>query len=296
MDKMLTQYLQYLISDRIASENTIKSYRRDLEKYFKYLHQLSIQQVSHISRHHIMNYFTTLQEEGKSNRTIARMASSIRSFHDYLLLNHYVTQDVSRDVQIPKYEVIKQEILTYEEIQNLLNLTPRGKLGLRNMAMLELLYATGLKVSELVQLTVYDVNVDVGYIMIHNQQGERRLLPLSNVTNDKISQYLLDARPYLVKAPCDYLFVNTHGNKMSRQGFWKILKQLAVKANLNVAITPQKLRQSIAVHLLQNGASIATVIQLLGNQNLGHLEQYLVDNNENIRENYFKYHPRAKND
>lgn len=296
MEDYIKNFLNYNFIERGLSKNTIDSYERDLTNYVAYLKKdEQITNVNDITRQMIMNYLFFLEDLGRANTTIARTVSAIRNFHQYLIREKYADTDPSVHIEQPKKEKRLPDILTLDEVSAILDAAAGSTaIDLRNKAMLELLYATGIRVSELCALQVEDLHLSMGFIRCTNN-GKERIIPLGQIAIDALQSYLDNARLELVKdKQHEYVFVNHHGNPLTRQGFWKVLKTLSEKANIKKKITPHILRHSFATHLLENGADLKAVQEMLGHAHISTTQVYTQVIKTRLKDVYVKYHPRAK--
>lgn len=249
-----------------------------------------------MTRVHIMQFLSCLKDEGKSARTIARHIASIRSFHHFLILDKIVDHDPTVHIETPHPELKLPKVLNTDEVDTLLN-TPdlTTTLGLRDKAMLELMYATGMRVSELVNLNINDVHLSLGFVRCLGKGNKERIIPIGKMATEALKGYLEKARPKLInqKNKTDSLFMNHHGQRLSRQGFWKILKQMAVKAGIEKELTPHTLRHSFATHLLENGADLRSVQELLGHSDISTTQIYTHVTKTRLKDVYNQFHPRA---
>lgn len=296
MNDHLEEFLQYLLTEHGAANNTIDSYRRDLNQYIKYLETVDkFQSFDAVGRIHILNYLASLKENGKASSTISRTVSSIRAMHQFLLRQKITTEDPTVHIQSPQPEKRLPTVLTLAEVEALLN-TPKedNEYGIRDKAMLELLYATGIRVSELVSLNLTDVNVSLGFVRCIGKGKKERVIPLGRLATTAMVNYLGNAREKLLKKnENDALFVNHHGQRLSRQGFWKILKGIGKEANIEKKLTPHTLRHSFAVHLLENGADLLAVQEMLGHADISTTQMYAQASKARLTDIYKTYHPRA---
>lgn len=293
----LKDFLHYLIVEKGLAENTIQSYRRDISAYLIFIEKkLQITDINHVTRVHIMQFLSRLKDEGKSARTIARHIASIRSFHHFLILDKIVDHDPTVHIETPHPELKLPKVLNTDEVDTLLN-TPdlTTTLGLRDKAMLELMYATGMRVSELVNLNINDVHLSLGFVRCLGKGNKERIIPIGKMATEALKEYLEKARPKLInqKNKTDSLFMNHHGQRLSRQGFWKILKQMAVKAGIEKELTPHTLRHSFATHLLENGADLRSVQELLGHSDISTTQIYTHVTKTRLKDVYNQFHPRA---
>ncbi|MDQ0481895.1 site-specific tyrosine recombinase XerD [Guptibacillus hwajinpoensis] len=296
MEDQVQDFLHYLIVERSLSKNTLDAYRRDLAQYVVHLKEKeALVSLGEVRRVHIVNYLYELKDGGKASTTIARNIASIRSFHQFLLREKAVDQDPSVHIETPKTERKLPKILSTIEVEELLEApdysTPFGK---RDRAMLEVLYATGLRVSELVDLQMEDVHLTMGFIRTIGKGNKERIVPLGKMARDALTTYLDEGRPQLMKQKrTDMLFLNHRGERLSRQGFWKMLKKLAIKANIVKPLTPHTLRHSFATHLLENGADLRAVQELLGHADISTTQIYTHVTKTRLKDIYSTYHPRA---
>ena len=296
MEKAIRKFLSFLRDEKKLAENTLIAYERDIYNYVCYLtEQEQIADVYQITPQMIMNYLYMLKDSGRKSATIARTISSIRHFHQFLLRQKMADTDPSYSIRQPKMKKSLPAVLTFEEVTVLLE-SANGKraIDLRNKAMLELLYATGIRVSELCALQLSCVDLTMGFIRSTNN-GKERIIPIGKMAQEALQQYLSDARPLLLKEKQHpYVFVNQHGSPLTRQGFWKILKALAKLAKINKPLTPQMLRHSFAAHMLSNGADLKAVQEMLGHVHLSTTQVYASIVKSRLKDVYEKYHPRAK--
>lgn len=295
LTEALEEYFHFLQIERGLSDNTLKSYRRDLEEYVKYLDKvLSKTNWDKVSRYDISSFLYMLKDNGKSSATISRHISSIRSFHQFLVREQLSKVDPSYHIETPKKERKLPDVLSQKEVELLLDINENSPLDVRNKAMLELLYATGLRVSELITLRLSDLHLTMGFLQCFGKGSKERIVPIGNVAIEKVENYIEYARPLLVKKQTtDVLFVNQHGRALSRQGFWKILKKIARDNGIEKTITPHTLRHSFATHLLENGADLRIVQEMLGHEDISTTQIYTHVTKARLKDIYQTYHPRA---
>ena len=294
MEKQLKQFLKFLENDKKVSNNTLQSYKRDLEQYKNYIITNDLK-YNKIEEKDIKNYLSYLiEEENKKPSTISRMIASIRSFYQYEIKNKKVTADPTEKVQSPKIEKKAPSILTTQEVELLLEQPGDADLkGIRDKAMLEFAYATGMRVTEIISLNLEDVNIEQGYVECKNG-NKKREIPLGKMALSAIKEYLKSARDILVKTDKEKaLFVNLNGKRLTRQGFWKIIKFYQEQAHIDKDITPHTLRHSFATHLLQNGAELKAIQTMLGHSDISSTQVYMQFQNDGINNIYKKAHPRA---
>lgn len=293
MREHIDNYINFLMVVKRSSQNTIASYRRDLLKLCIYFEGKGYSAVTDINAMDLNTYVIDLKSQGMSSATISRSVASIKSFFLYLLKQGVVKDDCTEQLKPPKIEKKAPDILSVEEINQLLEQpsksTPKE---IRDKAMLELLYATGMRVSELISLKIEDVNLAMSYILCRDANKER-VIPIENVARQALENYINDVRKNMCE-DSNYLFTNMKGQPMSRQGFWKLIKAYAVKAGIDKDITPHMIRHSFASHLVTNGADLKAVQEMLGHSDISTTQIYLKSRQSRIKEEYEKAHPRAK--
>lgn len=294
MEHLINEFMEYLQNEKNISGNTELSYRRDLKKMAAYFDQAGVQKMEEVTEADLKVYLGEMRKEKFAPATISRNIASIRAFFHYLLKKGIIREDPSEYLKAPKIQKKTPEFLTVEEVDRLLRQpsSETGK-GIRDKAMLELLYATGMRVSELLNLQTEDINLSFGYVICHDSEKER-VLPIGNVSRDALVRYMDKARKLFVKDTKETaLFTNCSGKAMSRQGFWKVLKGYAEAAGIHRDITPHTLRHSFAVHMLQNGADIKSVQEMLGHSDISSTQVYLGLDPVKMRDVYMKAHPRS---
>lgn len=290
MKQQVDSFIEYLQNVKKTKENTSMSYRRDLYKWAGYMEEQGIASCELVTEDHLKEYVEYLQHLQFKNTTISRSIASVKAFYNYLFKQHLVQEDITENIRAPKIEKKMPEILTVEETIRLLE-QPQGDAPkeLRDRAMLELLYATGIRVSELISLKVEDVDMKAGILCC-----KERSIPFGIKTRRALSRYLENGREAMLS---DYkeelLFVNCSGDGMSRQGFWKLIKNYARKAGIDAEITPHTLRHSFAVHLVENGADLRSVQEMLGHSDIATTQIYASRKGNHLREVYKKAHPRG---
>ena len=291
MDNLIKEYLDYIVNKRKLSSNTVSSYSLDLIKYKDYLDENNID-VREVVETDILNYLVELEKNNVSVSTIARMTSSIKSFHDYLFFSKVCETDPAKNIKKPKIKKEAVEILTEEEIESLLNFESLDSDKLkRDKAIFEVLYGTGMKVSELIELNLEDIDFEMGSIMCSSSKN-KRAIPLIDVTKKYLEMYVNEARENIAAEGENALFVSSLGHRFTRQGLWKIIKKYSKKANIDKNINPTMLRHSFAIHMINKGANIASVNKILGNTNLASIQSYLSCIDQNMRREMNLKHPR----
>lgn len=295
MEDAIKDYIHFLQIEKGLADNSIASYRRDLNQYIKFLEKVEgLKEVGQIERHHIREFLKHLNEAGKSSSSIARMISTIRSFHKFIIQEFGVKHDASLHIQNAKKGTYLTKVLSNQEVEALLDFDGTDSLDLRNKAMLETLYATGLRITELLSLKVNDLHLLMGFVRIIGKGGKERIVPLGQHAKNSIEEYVEHARPELIKQNnTDALFLNHRGKPMTRQGFWKILKIIARERGIKAELTPHTLRHSFASHLLENGADLRAVQEMLGHADISTTQIYTHVSKTRMKDIYQNYHPRA---
>ena len=294
MVNYIDEFLDYMHEVKQTSSNTEASYRRDLNKLVKYLAMQGIDDITKAATVNLQAYVLYLEKNDFAAATVSRNIASIKSLYHFLFKEGLISEDVSEKLKAPKIEKKLPEILTTEEVNKLLDQPRGGSLKeIRDRAMLELLYATGIRVSELINLKVQDVNLQVGYLVIRDAHKER-VVPFGAPAKRALVEYLRNARVQLLAdTTSEVLFANCQGQVMSRQGFWKIVKYYAKKAGITSDITPHTLRHSFAAHLVENGADLRSVQEMLGHSDISTTQIYANMTQNKIREVYVKNFPRG---
>ncbi len=293
MDKQIESFLEFIENDKKLSDNTLQSYRRDVLQYEKYVEANDINYTK-VKSNDIKDYLQYLHDMNKKSSTISRNLASIRLFYQFLLRNNKVKADPTEGIQSPKIEKRVPSILTSQEVSLLLEQPKNIDLkGIRDKAMLEFAYATGMRVTEIISLNIDDVNLEEGYVICKTGSKQRNI-PLGKISLKALEEYIEDSRPILIKAETEKaLFVNINGKRLTRQGFWKIVKFYKEQAHITKEITPHVLRHSFATHLLQNGAELKAIQTMLGHSDISSTQVYMQFQDESIKNIYRKAHPRA---
>jgi integrase/recombinase XerD len=295
VDHHIDVFLNYILVEKGLSEKTLESYSRDLTRYASFLSTYDIKTISGDDTYLILKHLINLRDEGLSPRSRARHLVTIRSFYSFLYKEKTIPQDPSTLIDFPKSGLRLPDTLCLEEITRLIDApdltTARG---IRDAAMIELLYAAGLRVSELVMLKMRDVNLDASFVRVFGKGSKERVVPVGNYANQKIDFYLKYARPYLIKAKTsEYLFIAREGKPMTRQGFWKLMNRYALKAGIVKNISPHTIRHSFATHLLEGGADLRVVQIMLGHADISTTQIYTHITREHLKNIHTKYHPRG---
>ena len=293
MEKQIKLFLEFLENDKKLSLNTLQSYKRDITQYQEYIDKNGLNYLK-IDNEDIDKYFENLKAMNKKTSTISRNLATIRSFYQFLLRTKKIKKDPTVGVQSPKVEKKVPSILTSKEVELLLEQPKNIDLkGIRDKAMLEFAYATGMRVTEIISLDITDVNLEGSYVVC-NTGFKKRNIPLGSISLKALKDYIEKARPILIKdEKVGALFVNVNGKRLTRQGFWKIVKFYKEQAHITKEITPHVLRHSFATHLLQNGADLKAIQTMLGHSDISSTQVYMQFQNENLKDIYKKAHPRA---
>ena len=293
MEKQLKLFFEFLENDKKLSDNTLQSYKRDIKQFKEYLNQKG-KDYSNITKEDMKEYIEHLQSIGKKASTISRCIASIRSFYQYELKNKKVEQDPTDQIQSPKIEKRVPSVLTSKEVALLLEQPKDVDLkGIRDKAMLEFAYATGMRVTEIISLNIDDINFEEGYVNCRHA-NKPRIIPLGKMSLKALKEYTEQARGILLKNDEEKaLFVNVNGQRLTRQGFWKIIKYYKEQAHITKDITPHVLRHSFATHLLQNGADLKAIQTMLGHSDISSTQVYMQFQDEGLKNIYKKAHPRA---
>ena len=290
----LDDFLDSLIVERKLSKNTYKSYKNDLEKYINYLKSKKVDNINDITQKNIEDFIKYLNKENLNSRTISHNITCIKEYHKYLIKAGLIKTNVSENISSPKLRKTLPKVLSVEEVDKLLNINLITPFDYRNKAMIELMYASGLRVSELVNLEVNDVNFTNQTVRTIGKGNKERIIPLGDIATHYVELYLNDYRKGMLKGYiCDKLFLNNHGKAMTRQGFFKILKKLAKEKDIKTEFSPHTLRHSFATHLLEYGADLRSIQELLGHQDISTTQIYTHITNNKIRDEYDNYHPRS---
>ena len=291
----LDEYLDHLRVEKGLSRNTLEAYSRDLADFFNWTENSIERCVSVLQEDDLRLYFLQLKQKGLSSRSVARKMSSVRGMYRFLFKEGRIAEDPSQMLEAPRAESALPRDLTLEEVDRLLA-QPRTSdaLGARDQTMLEVLYATGLRVSELLSLCLKDLNLEVGFLVAYGKGKKERLVPFGDAAMEKLKTYLVNIRPGFCKSEkVPYVFLNRSGRKLSRQGFWKMLNRYALLASIRSPVTPHVLRHSFATHLLERGADLRSLQLLLGHASISTTQIYTHLNRERLKKIYARHHPRA---
>lgn len=297
MDIDIDNYKNYLIFERRMAKNTTLSYIRDLNLYKEYLkNERHIDRVDDISKHDIEAYLEYLNKEDYSTKSLSRKLTAIKNFHKYLLATNRLKEDVAITLERPKLRKTLPNVLTVEEVDKLLDIKPVTPFDYRNKAMLELLYGTGLRITEMLDLKLTDVDFENCIVRCFGKGSKERIVPIGEYIIDSLSSYLENGRNLLInkKKVSDYLFLNKFGDRLSRFSFFKILKELLREKGIKKDVSPHSLRHSFATHMLENGADLRSIQELLGHSDIATTRIYTHITNKKVENDYIEYHPRSK--
>lgn len=293
MEKDIKNFLEFIKSDKKLSQNTLESYQRDVHQFQEYLVEKKID-YKQVSNENVLGYLDYLKDLDKKASTISRHLASIRLFYQYLLKNKIVKEDPTKGIQSPKIEKKAPSILSSQEVSLLLE-QPNGEglKSIRDKAMLEVAYATGMRVTEIISLNVSDIDLETSLVTCKNE-NKQRIIPLGKLSLTALKEYMTIARPNMIKDDNETaLFVNVNGKRLTRQGFWKIIKFYKEQAHITKDITPHVLRHSFATHLLQNGADLKSIQTMLGHSDISSTQVYMQFQDDSLKNIYNKAHPRA---
>ena len=287
----IEEYLNYIVFEKGLSDRTKNSYQNDLNIYKDFLNNRNKNNINSITDKDIKDFLK--ERSNEQSTTIAHNLTVIKNFHSYLYKQNIVSKDISEFIDRPKLKKALPKTLSIEDIDKLLDIELDSPFAYRNKAMLELMYATGLRISELINLELNDINLLEGSLKVMGKGSKERFVPIGDYAIKYLKLYL-DNRSELVKTNTNKLFLNNHGKPISRQGFFKILKKLLHEKGLNEEASPHTLRHSFATHLINRGADLRSVQEMLGHSDISTTRIYTEINDENVKNEYKKYHPRSK--
>ena len=291
LKELIDDFMRYLLIDKGYSNNTIESYRRDLYKFLEFNKNKNI---NNISNKDLKEYLKYLNINNLNEKSISRNISCLKSFYKFLVIDKKINNNPSESLFIPKIKKSLPDTLTEEEVIKLLNIDLVDSFSYRNKAMLELIYASGLRVSELVNLKLQDIDLNQDIVRIFGKGSKERIVPLGDFAIKSLIIYINEHRNSMLKNNInDYLFLNNHGNKMTRQGFFKIIKKIAEEKGIDKELSPHTLRHSFASHLLKYGADLRTIQELLGHSDISTTQIYTHITNEELKRNYENFHPHG---
>lgn len=295
MDQFIDSFLIYLTVVKGLSKNTVESYQRDIQKLSLFFEKKGVSNIEQVEYKHILDFLSDLKEKDLGARSVVRALVSIRQFFKYLLIENIIKNDPTFLIRTPKTNRTLPQVLSIEEVEMLLASPDETTLkGLRDKAMIEILYATGIRVSELVGLGLNDVNFELAYLVAYGKGSKERMVPIGEKAKNKLREYLDTVRPNLLKSRTSVnLFITRLGKKMTRQGFWKIIKNHTIRSGITKKISPHTLRHSFATHLLERGADLRAIQIMLGHSDISTTQIYTHIDRERLKEVHKKYHPRS---
>jgi integrase/recombinase XerD len=295
MEQLLDQFLHYLIVEKGLSKNTIEAYGHGLTRFLNHVKEKGVQEIRDVGKFHIKGFLLALRKKNLSTRTIVRNLVAIRTFFRFLIEEGILERNPVEELESPSVAKTLPEILSLKEIEQILDQPDlETPLGIRDRAMLEILYATGMRVSELTHLPTHQVNLEGGYVLLYGKGSKERVVPLGSEAMNWVARYLKESRGILAKGKeSPFIFINRSGKGMSRQRFWRNLKDYARKAGLRKRITPHLLRHSFASHLLERGADLRSVQMMLGHVDIATTQIYTHVTGERLKKVHKQYHPRG---
>jgi integrase/recombinase XerD len=295
LDQLADQFINYLVVEKGLSKNTVVAYSRDLILYLEFLRSNSIADIAAADTTLVLKHLIELRDAGLGPRSRARHLVTLRGFYRFLVQQKIIDANPAQLVDLPKAGLRLPDVLKVDEVLQLLEAPdPSKPLGVRDAAMLELLYAAGLRVSELIKVGMANINLEACFVRVIGKGSKERIVPIGLVAKKKIDDYLTSGRPTLLKGrPSPYLFVTRSAMSMTRQGFWKLLRQYALKAGISHRITPHTLRHSFATHLLERGADLRSVQVMLGHVDISTTQIYTHVAQERLKAVHTQYHPRG---
>jgi integrase/recombinase XerD len=296
MRQLLTKYLNYLLIERGIAQNTLESYGRDLRRFVSFVQEeKKLADVHEVTPEVIVGHLVRIKDEGLAANSMNRSLAALRGFYKYLLREKIIKENPLANIELAKVWMKLPDTISKEEMKTILAQPgTQSVAAIRNTAMMELLYATGIRVSELINLTMNSFNWQVGFVIVMGKGSKERIVPVGKVAYDCVRRYVDEARPKLMqKKSTDVLFLNRFGRKFTRQGFWKIVVECARKAGLQKKVYPHTFRHSFASHLLEGGADLRTVQVMLGHSDISTTQIYTHITRERLREVHQKYHPRG---
>lgn len=288
-------FVTYLTEERKSAPNTARAYIRDMEHFELFLKQRGVYDFSQATNADVVAYLIELKTQERSKSTVNRKLASIRTYYNFMQKKMGLAQSPTENIKSPKIEKKKIEFLEIEQIETLMTMPDESNKGMRDRAILELLYATGIRASEVIDMMMDDVNLRMGFLTCTGEHIRARIIPIGRLAREAVERYVNSSRNVLTRNnPGErHLFVNHHGKPITRQGLWKILKEYGEKAGFEISLTPQVLRNSFAVHMLQNGADVKSLQELMGHEDISATQVYLAFTKNRIKDVYDRAHPRA---
>jgi len=294
MDNLIAEFLNYIAVEKGLSKNTILAYGTDLKHFASYMDSRGIKDIDKINRQHITTYLLSLKDGGIGGNSISRALVAVKMFYRFLVQERLVKEDVAGILESPKLIRTLPSVLNFAEVEKILSGPDlRDPVGIRDKAAIELMYATGMRVSEMVELSVEGMNMDVGFVRCRGKGDKERIVPVGGKAKEAIARYKEKVRPKLsMKKQDNHLFLSRLGRKISRQTFWKMIKKYAKIARIKKDITPHTLRHSFATHLLERGADLRVVQEMLGHSDISTTQLYTHINRERLKSIHKQFHPR----
>ena len=289
LDEYINLFCTYLLIDKNYSQNTIDSYKRDMVMFDKFANK----KINSINTESIKDYLKYLKDNNHNERSIVRNISTLRSFYKFLIINNYINENPMENISTFKIAKKLPDVLSIEDVNKILDIKITDNYSIRNKAMLELMYASGLRVSELVNLKTYDIDINEDIVKTIGKGSKERIIPIGDYAKEAVSNYLSIRHTFLKKEINDYLFLNNHGKKMTRQGFFKIIKSIAKEKNIKKEISPHTLRHSFATHMINNGADLRTIQELLGHSDISTTQIYTHISTEKLKNTFESFHPHG---
>lgn len=287
-------YKRYLVKEKKVSENTVTAYIRDIEQFERFIVGRGIASLEKAENADVVAYLMELKSGSRSRATVNRKLASVRTYYSYLLNSEIIRSNPADNIKSPRIEKKEIEYLSVEDIDMLLSLPDESVKGMRDRAILELLYATGIRASELIDMKLEDCNMRMGFVKCDGPHSKARIIPMGRPCRKAMEDYIYESRNMIIKEKqTEFLFVNYMGDQMTRQGLWKVLKEYGDKMELKVKLTPQVIRNSFAVHMLQNGADLKSLQELMGHEDIAATQVYLSVTKNRIKDVYDRTHPRA---
>lgn len=293
--QLLDNFYNYMVVEKRLASNTIDSYSRDLIKFVEFVESNNRKHIKDCSRLDLLSFLNVIKKKGLSSRSLSRMLSSIKSFYNFLVSDGILTHNPFQEVQSPKIDQKLPGVLTQEEVDRLISAPDTDTpLGLRDRTLFEVLYATGLRVSELVSLKLKNINIEAGFVIVIGKGSKERVVPFGEEAALWLQKYINRSRPTLLSATMNaHIFVNRSGQRLSRQGFWKIVKKYCLQAGIKKMISPHTLRHSFATHILEGGADLRSIQIMLGHSDISTTQIYTHITKESLKKLHKRYHPRG---
>ena len=290
----IDDFEKYILKEKQAAQNTVNAYIKDLEHFEAFVLERGAKDLTDVSNTDIVSYVMEMKKEDKSRSTANRKLTSIRTFYKFLVKEGKIKENPAENIKSPRIEKKEIEYLSIDDVDKLMTLPDETLKGKRDRAMLELMYATGIRASELIDMKLDDCNMRMGFVKCSGEHSKARIIPIGRPARMALETYIYDVRPAMLRGgDSDSLFLNYVGEPMTRQGLWKILKEYGVEAGFNIKLTPQVIRNSFAVHMLQNGADIKSIQELMGHEDIAATQAYLAVTKNRIKDVYDRAHPRA---